>query len=333
VDFAMSLSILEPPACPGPALRLCSAAGQPVVTADAPAIALEDLTRRYGRLVAVQHLSLDVRPGEIFGFLGLNGAGKTTTIRVLLDFLRPTSGRAAVFGFDCQAQSLKVRDLIGYLPGEMGLYADMTGAALLHLLARLERRPTDLAWRGQLLERLALAPADLSRRLREYSAGMKRKIGIVQAFQADPPLLVLDEPTEGLDPLMQERFYELLAETRAKGRTVFLSSHVLSEVERVCDRVAVLRRGALTFVGPVDEMRRLAPRRVRVAFDAEVPAVPAAIASRFEVAEVRPRSWVLLARGPIGELVHALAGLPVRDLEAAAPRLEEVVGRYYGDEP
>jgi ABC-2 type transport system ATP-binding protein len=177
---------------------------------------------------------------------------------------------------------------------------------------------------------MALRPQDLRRRLREYSTGMKRKLGIVQAFQADPPLLVLDEPTEGLDPLMQERFYQLLFDVRAKGRTVFVSSHVLSEVEHVCDRIAVIRAGELALLTAVDELRRLAPRRVSVSFEADV-APPALPSEAFELIEARPRRWTLRAHGPIGALVRLTASLPVSDIEVQEPRLEDVLLKYYGE--
>jgi ABC-2 type transport system ATP-binding protein len=296
-----------------------------------PAIALDSLTKRYGRLVAVRGVSLTVNEGETFGFLGLNGAGKTTTIRILLDLLRPTSGRAAVFGLDCQARGLAVRDRVGYLPGEMGFYGDMTGQAALDLLGRLGRRhPVDPARRAELVERLAFAPADLHRRIREYSSGMKRKLGIIQAFQGAAPLLVLDEPTEGLDPLMQESFYALLADTRRRGGTVFLSSHVLSEVERVCDRIAVLRKGELALVAPVEEVRSLAPRRVRVHFEHDVDPPQGPLPAGFEMIAAEPRCWTLGKRGPVGEILALLGTLPVRDLEVHEPKLEDVLARYYG---
>jgi len=291
------------------------------------AIHCERLGKRYGRLTALRDVSLDVQAGEIFGFLGLNGAGKTTTIRILLDLVRPTTGRAAVFGADCQTRSLDVRAKIGYLPGEPGFYGDMTGEATLDLLGRLGETPVDAAWRRSLCDRLELTPADLRRRIREYSTGMKRKLGIVSAFQADPPLLVLDEPTEGLDPLMQDVFYDLIAEMRRRGRTLFMSSHVLPEVERVCDRIGLLRAGELVLVAPVQDVRSLAGRRVRVSFHADVarPVFPADC----EVIDVQPRLWDLRARGPIGPLVSLTAALPVADLDVQMPHLEEVLRKYY----
>ncbi|MBE3096015.1 MAG: ABC transporter ATP-binding protein [Planctomycetes bacterium] len=296
-----------------------------------PAISIRGLAKHYGRLVAVSDLTLDVVAGEVFGFLGLNGAGKTTTIRVLLDLLRPTRGRASIFGRDCQADGLAARAATGYLPSEIGFYSDMTGEDTLRLIARLSRQRVDAAYRRRLEDRLEFASADLGRRLREYSGGMKRKLGIIQAFQADPPLLILDEPSEGLDPLMQEAFYDLLAEVKGRGRTVFLSSHVLPEVERVCDRVAVLRTGRLALVAAVDEIRSLAPRRVRVTFGGDVPFEPGLLPAAFTVIEIQPTRWSLNAQGPLGPLVTSLAGLPVEDIEVHEPRLEDILIRYYRD--
>ncbi len=292
------------------------------------AISIRGLAKHYGRLIAVKDLRLEVEPGEIFGFLGLNGAGKTTTIRILLDLLRPTSGHAAVLGYDCQSRGLEVRARVGYLPGEMGLYSDMTGRDVLDFLAKLNRRDVDKKYRAELCSRLALSTTDLARRLREYSTGMKRKLGLIQAFQDDPQLLILDEPTEGLDPLMQEAFYELLAEVKQRGRTVFMSSHVLSEVERVCDRVGLLRKGELVLLSPVAEIRNLAARRVRVIFSEDVTSVPE-LTPEHEILEARPRQWVLRVNGPLGPLLRALAGLPVSDLMVEEPRLEDVILKYY----
>ena len=292
------------------------------------AISIDDLSKRYSRLTAVKGLRLDVMRGEVFGFLGLNGAGKTTTIRILLDLLRPTSGRASVFGFDCQTQGLEARSRIGYLPGEMGIYGDMTGRRALDLLAGLKRRDVDRKYRRELQDRLALSDADLARRLREYSTGMKRKLGLIQAFQDDPELLILDEPTEGLDPLMQEAFYELLADVKAKGRTVFMSSHVMSEVERVCDRVGLLRRGELVLLSPVEEIRNLAARRVRVIFAEDVKHMPD-LGPGHEVLETQPRLWTVRVNGPLGPLLGALSGLPVSDLVVEEPHLEDVILKYY----
>lgn len=296
--------------------------------AGSAAISIRGLTKRYGKLTAVNHLDLEVARGEIFGFLGLNGAGKTTTIRILLDLLRPTSGRAALFGHDCQSDSLKARAVVGYLPGEMDIYADLTGHELLLFLERVGGRAISRERRSKLTERFEFSDRDLSRKLRQYSTGMKRKLGLIQAFQADPLLLILDEPTEGLDPLMQESFYELLVDTRNQGSTVFMSSHVLPEVERVCDRIAMLRKGEVVLLSSVEDARRLAARRVRVAFQQDV-AAPTFLPKDYEVIDARPRAWMLRVTGPLGSLPAFLAGLPVADLQVEEARLEDVLVKYY----
>jgi ABC-2 type transport system ATP-binding protein len=286
------------------------------------------MTKRYGKLTAVSDLRLEVNQGEILGFLGLNGAGKTTTIRILLDLLRPTSGRASIFGRDCQAEGIEARSLAGYLPGEMGIYSDLTGCEVLDFLAGLSRQGVNRQYRRELQDRLELPDSDLRRKLREYSAGMKRKLGLIQAFQAAPPLLILDEPTEGLDPLMQESFYQLLADERRRGRTVFMSSHVLSEVERVCDRIALLRRGELALLSTVEEIRKLAARRMRVFFSEDVKIDPD-LPPGHEVVEIKPRAWTLRVEGLVGPLLSLLSALPVKDLEVEEPRLEDVLIKYY----
>jgi ABC-2 type transport system ATP-binding protein len=300
------------------------------VLSGSAAISISGLTKRYGRLIAVNHLDLEVLRGEVFGFLGLNGAGKTTTIRILLDLLRPTSGQAAVFGHDCQSDSLKARSAVGYLPGEMGVYSELTGRELLVFLERIGGKTVSREHRNNLTERFELSDRDLSRKLREYSTGMKRKLGLIQAFQADPHLLILDEPTEGLDPLMQESFYQLLAEGRSRGRTVFMSSHVLREVERVCDRVAILRKGEVVLLSSVEDARKRASRRVGVAFQQDV-IVPASLPEGYEIIDAKPRNWVLRVTGPLGSLPSFLMAFPVADLTVEEARLEDVLVRFYRD--
>jgi ABC-2 type transport system ATP-binding protein len=297
---------------------------------DPAAISIRGLTKQYGALTALHKLDLEVARGETFGFLGLNGAGKTTTIRILLDLLRPTSGAASIFGHDCQADGLKARAFIGYLPGELGVYSDLTGRELLRFLERVGRVSVSEGYQGQLFQRFEMSDRDLSRKLREYSTGMKRKVGLIQAFQADPDLLILDEPTEGLDPLMQESFYSVLADVKKRGRTVFMSSHVLPEVERVCDRIALLRKGELVLLSSVDDVRRLASRRVRVSFDRAVDA-PAGLPAAYEVIDAQARNWILSVTGPLGSLPAFLASLPVSDLTVEEARLEDVLVKYYRD--
>jgi ABC-2 type transport system ATP-binding protein len=296
------------------------------------AISIQRLTKRYGKVAAVKDLQLEVREGEIFGFLGLNGAGKTTTIRMLLDLLRPDSGTASILGCDCQREGLRVRAQIGYLPGEVGLYGEMTGREVLALLGRLHGPAIDPQYRRQLQERLDLPDSDLRRRVREYSTGMKRKLCLIQAFQGDPPLLILDEPTEGLDPLIQESFYQLLFDVRQRGRTVFMSSHVLSEVVRVCERIGLIRRGELALLAAVNELHAMAQRRVFVTFSADVAGGPEGLPPHYELVEAAPRAWNIKVRGPLGPLISSLAGLPVLDLDVEEAKLEEVLLRYYREE-
>jgi ABC-2 type transport system ATP-binding protein len=293
----------------------------------APAISIRDLRKSYGAVEAVRGVTFDVAQGEIFGFLGLNGAGKTTTIRILLDLLRPSAGSAALFGIDCQRDSRKARALVGYLPGELGFYADMTGRELLDLTAGLSGRAVSHEYRRQLADRLELSRADFERRLREYSTGMKRKLGIIQALQADPELLILDEPTEGLDPLVQEALNGVLLDLRARGRTVFMSSHVLSEVERLCDRIAVISSGQLVLLSTVDDARRLGGRRVRVHFNApvELSALPEGVT----LLDRRPQRWTLNVEKEVGPLLTMLGPLPVSDLQIDEPALEDVLRRFY----
>lgn len=283
-------------------------------------------------MTAIRNLDLEVDAGEVFGFLGLNGAGKTTTIRILLDLLRPNAGRATVMGRDCQSEGLEVRSLVGYLPGELGLYRDMTGRELLDFLGRLGTRPVVESYREELRQRLELSRAEMKKKLREYSTGMKRKVGLIQAFQSDPPLLILDEPTEGLDPLMRETFYELLSEVKSRGRTVFMSSHVLSEVGRVCDRIGLLRKGELVLLSSVDELRRLSPRRVRIRFEKDVDRGPSELPAECELLDTKRRLWSLRVHGPLGWLIERLAGLPVLDIEVDEPRLDDVLTGYYREE-
>jgi ABC-2 type transport system ATP-binding protein len=300
--------------------------------AERSAITLTHLAKRYGGVQALDDVSLDVSAGEIFGFLGVNGAGKTTTIRILLDLVRPTSGHAAVFGRDCRRDGVAARADIGYLPGELGFYGDLTGEAILAVLARLTRRQTDPSRQRTLLDRLQLSNRDLRRPIREYSTGMKRKLGLAQAFQSAPPLLILDEPTDGLDPLMQDAVYALLAEARQRGDTVFMSSHVLPEVERVCDRIALLRRGRLVLVSPVADLRRLSARRVIVRFDADVAPLNEGWPEGCEPVAIGARAWTLNVTGPLGPLLARLGSRHVADIDVHEPRLEEVLRRYYHED-
>jgi ABC-2 type transport system ATP-binding protein len=294
------------------------------------AIRTEALTKHYGPVRALEALTLDVLPGEIFGFLGPNGAGKSTMIRTLLGFLHPTAGSASVLGMDIVEQSVEIRRRVGYLPGGIALYDSLTGADALEYLNDLQgREPTR---RDELCERLQM-PADvLRRRVRDYSRGMRQKIGVIQALQHDPDVAILDEPSEGLDPLMQQAFYSILDDLRAAGGTIFFSSHVLSEVERVCDRVAIIREGHLMALQLVDELLARRKRTVTLRWRGSAPdlsAVPG-------LADVRIQGDRLDATllGDVGPFVRAVASPSLVDLTIEPARLEEAFLEYYaGDEP
>ena len=292
----------------------------------AAAIETSGLTKRYGPINALQDVSLRVEPGEVFGFLGPNGAGKTTTVRLLLGLIAPTAGSALVLGRRVSPAAAISRREIGHLPGDISFWPSMTGERTLDFLEHLSGRRA--AWRQELLDRLQLARSDLTRRVRTYSDGMKQKLGIVQAFQCEPRLVLLDEPTKGLDPLMQLAFYELLLDLNRRGTTIFFSSHVLPEVERVCHRVAMLRGGRLVSIDDVDQFRRSMPRRVLVHFREDLEAADLAAFGRV-VASAARRVELLVAAERVPALVSRLATLPLQDLLIEPPRLEDAFLERY----
>jgi ABC-2 type transport system ATP-binding protein len=298
----------------------------------AAAIQTRELTKYYGPVVGVERLSLEVQQGEVFGFLGANGAGKTTTIRLLLDLLRPTSGSASILGFDCQRQGLDARRRVGYLPAEMPMYPELTGAEYLKFLSALGPAPSQIRL-DLLFRRFEISPVDLRRRMRDYSHGMKRKLGLLQALMTEPPVLILDEPTSGLDPLMIEAFAETIDELARAGRTtVMLSSHVLSEVDRVCQRVGLIRAGQLVAVQSLSELRAATPRRLIVVFSQPVEReLPRAAGWTLVLRE--PERWVIDVRGPIGEFISTLAGLPIADLNVVPFALEDALLDFFAEAP
>ena len=297
------------------------------------AIRTDALTKYYGSVVGLENMSLSVTAGEVFGFLGPNGAGKTTTIRMLLDLVRPTSGDAWIQGFHCRTQGLDARRLIGYLPGDLPVYPELSGRAFLHYMAAIGQRPVTSASLAHLFQRFDVSDVDLRRPMREYSHGMKRKLGIIQALAPNPPILILDEPTNGLDPLMIEAFAETVHELKRDQRTtIFLSSHVLAEVEKTCDRVALVRRGQLAAVQSVGDIRDGMPRRVTLTFSAPVN-VRLPRLDTITVLSESPTTWILDVRGPLGPLTAALAGLPVADMQVETFTLEDYVLRFYNGVP
>ena len=293
--------------------------------ADPFPIRISGLGKRYGRLTALDNLTLEVGQGEAFGFLGPNGAGKTTTIRLLLGLLRPSAGEAVMLGKRV-SRAVAWRGEVGYLPGDLVFWPRLTGLETLDFLASLTGRAA-LA-RAGLLKRLDLAAAVLARPVRTYSDGMKQKLGIVQALQCTPKLALLDEPTKGLDPLMQQAFYEIVTDMRRHGATVFLSSHVISEVERVCDRVAMLRAGRLVTVGTVVALRRAERRRVSADFTGPVDV--AALAHFGQVAASTERHVELLVpQNQMPALIARLGMLHLADLLIERPTLEDAFLEHY----
>ncbi|CAN5623627.1 ABC transporter ATP-binding protein [soil metagenome] len=292
-------------------------------------ISTRGLTKHYGSVEALTDLSLDVRHGEIFGFLGPNGAGKSTTIRTLLGFLHATHGSAQVLGMDVASESVEIRRLTGYLPGGIALYDSLTGEQVLDYLARLQGRGSYR--RADLVERMRMPQADLRRRVRDYSRGMRQKIGVIQALQHDPELAILDEPTEGLDPLMQQAFYGILGDLRAEGRAIFFSSHVLSEVERVCDRVGIIGRGRLMAVHEVRELLARRRRRVSIQWRGVAPDA-STIPGLVDVTVDGDRLFGTL-EGDVSEFVRAVASPSLEDLTIEPASLEEAFLEYYAEEP
>ena len=286
---------------------------------------LESLTKRYGPVLALDELSLVVHPGEIFGFLGPNGAGKSTTIRLLLGLIAPTSGTARVLGHSVTTGS-KWRAEVGYLPGDLALWPRLTGRRTLQMLETITGKPA--SWRAELLERLQLSNADLDRRVRTYSDGMRQKIGIVQALQCTPRLALLDEPTKGLDPLIQLAFYDIVTDAAKRGTTVFFSSHVLSEVERVSTRVAMLRRGRLVTVGDVHEIRRLLPRRVTVIGREQLDISVLSTFGRV-IAQSDQRVELLVPADDIPRFTARVATMPIADLLIESQTLEDAFLEQY----
>ena len=286
----------------------------------------ERLTKSYGPHRGITELDLDVQEGEIFGFLGPNGAGKTTTMRVLLDLIRPTSGRAEVFGIETTADPVAIHRRIGYLPGEFDLYDRLTGAQTIEYFANL-RGGVDAGYVAELIERLDLDP---SRRFKEYSRGNKQKVGLVVALQHRPDLLILDEPTAGLDPLVQQTFFAIVREARAEGRSIFLSSHIIDEVDRTCDRVAIIREGRLVQVDRIEAIRRLAFHHVELSFS--TPVAPAIFESIDGVSAVETGGNTISMRvnGPIGSVIAAAAPHGLLDVVSREPNLEDVFLAQYG---
>ena len=288
-----------------------------------PAIRTEGLTKRYGSTLALDGLDLSVGEGEVYGYLGPNGSGKTTTIRLLLGLHRPSGGRAELFGIDAWSDPVAAHRRVAYVAGEPFLWPSLTSAETFEFLARLHRR-TDVAYRDVLVERFQL---DTRKKIRALSKGNRQKVQLIAALATRAELLLLDEPTSGLDPLMEVAFRDCVKEAKERGQTVFLSSHILSEVEALCDRVGILRDGKLVDEGTLKHLRHLAVQTVEVAFAGQAPELPPL--EGVHVQSAGPNALRFEVSGSVGPLIAALAEHPVMTLSSREPSLEEIFLHHY----
>ena len=294
-----------------------------------PIIVIDQLKKSYGKIQAVNGISMSVEHGEIFGFLGPNGAGKTTTIRCMLDVIRPTRGTIRILGLDAQRDKLALHQYIGYLPGDVHLPGQMTGKQIINYFSRLQGSEPVL-----LKDLVARFDVEMKRPLKGYSKGMRQKIGIVLAFMCDPQVLILDEPTSGLDPLLQKVFNEFLLEEQVRGKTIFMSSHIMSEVEKVCHRIAVIRKGELVTVEEVETLREKAGQRVTVEFGDPVPVTEEELTRIPGVSMVKKSNehYQFNVSGSMDPLIKALSRHEVIRLQVEEAPLEEVFLKFY-EEP
>ena len=289
------------------------------------ALRTEGLTKHYGSVVGLDDLTLEMPAGEVLGYLGPNGAGKTTTIRSVLGLIKPTSGRAEIFGHDTQSEKLAAHEHIAYVPGEATLWPSLTGAETLHLLGRVQGR-LDPTYRDELIKRFQFDP---SKKVRAYSKGNRQKLNLIAAFMTRAPLLLLDEPTSGLDPLMEQAFRECVREARTRGQAVFLSSHILDEVEALCDRVAILRDGTLAEIGTLEEMRHLSAVKVDLTFDGTVPKLTGV--KNVSHVQIHGSQVQCEVHGSIQPLMRAIADSTVTRFLSREPSLEELFLTLYGE--
>ena len=303
-------------------------AGAATEGAAGSAIHTSGLTKYYGKIRGIEAVNLDIRSGEVFGFLGPNGAGKTTTIRTLLDEIRPTAGSATILGLDTHRNAVEIRRHIGYVPGDLALYPNLTGRDTLTYFSNM-RGGVEWSYVDELAERLG---ADLSRKVGDLSTGNRQKIGVIQAFMNRPDLLIMDEPTAGLDPLIQREFQNLVRDVTAEGRTVFLSSHTLSEVQRVADRVGIIRDGYLIAVESVAELRSKAIRHVEFVLDREPEGEVFGSVTGIRNLVTDGTHVELSFDGDMGELLKAATDrYSVEDIKTSETDLEEIFLTYYQD--
>ena len=291
-----------------------------------PTITIDKLSKRYGksRVYALKNLSISINPGEIYGFLGPNGAGKSTTIRLLMNFIQPSGGGASILGQDIVEDSVAIKRSVGYLSGDPALYPKMTGRQFLDYMAEL--LPADKTYRDQLAKRLQ---ADLDKRLGDLSRGNRQKVGLIQAFMHKPAVLILDEPSSGLDPLMQEVFYDLLREAKARGATVFTSSHILSEVQKVCDRIGFIREGELVAERTIAELSAEAAQTFEITFAGTPPLSALKKLKGTQSVRQHDHSLSLHYHGPLQPLLAELSKHDVVKMDSRQLDLEDVFLRFY----
>jgi len=292
------------------------------------AIQTEGLSKKYGAVRALKRLNLSVASGRVFGFLGANGAGKTTTVRLLLGLIKPTRGTGTVLGLPVAEQGTAIRRQVGYLPGEFSFYGNVPGQEILDMLGSFY---TAVPWRKEALEAMELTSAELKRKTREYSTGMKQKLGIIQAVQHAPRLLILDEPTRGLDPLIQRNFFTLMEAINKRGTTIFMSTHVLTEVERLCHEVGIIREGELLVVDAVANMRRQRYHRLEITFNE--PVVPPSMPDvKIYPAVHLDYTYVFETKGELKPVLEFAASHPVKSMLCERAKLDDIFLRYYAKE-
>jgi ABC-2 type transport system ATP-binding protein len=290
------------------------------------AITVKNLEKKYGSFTALSDLNLDVKKGEILGYLGPNGAGKTTTIRLILGLIKPTSGRTEIFGINTQTHKVEAHKRVAYIPGEAAFWPNLTGAETLYMLGQIHGK-IDVKYQKLLIERFQFDP---SKKVRTYSKGNRQKISIIAALMTRADLLIMDEPTSGLDPIMEQAFRQSATEAKKNGQTIFLSSHVLEEVEALCDRVAILRTGKLVELGTLTEMRHLSALTVEATFDKAPPKVEGI--GGVSAIKVVGHQLICQVRGPVAPLLSVLAANHPKTLLSREPSLEELFLSLYGDE-
>jgi len=288
-------------------------------------IEIRNLTKYYGKSRGVVDVSLDIIEGEIFGFIGPNGAGKSTTIRTLLAFIYPTSGSASIFGMDCISEHARIKRDIGYLPAEVNYYDDMKVKDLLHYSSKFYNKDCS----RRINELAEIFELDLGRKIDQLSFGNKKKVSVIQALIHEPKLLILDEPTGGLDPLMQNNFFEVLREENKKGTTIFFSSHILSEVQKVCDRVAIIKEGRILKVEDIEKLRSTKYKKVKLEFKNEDSIVDINLPGIVD-SNVKNRHMEFLYSGQIDEMIKKLAEKEIENMWIEEPSLEEIFMHYYG---